>query len=373
MTYQFNHHPPPLRLLPFLFYHTLNTPMSMFPNRMKQYQTNSIFCSHAGDALRNITLKELPPPYTGHHGGLHHLRHHRQHYNVLYISLGRLSLLNKYKVHWMRTIRTRWICQTPVCNTPHYLAAPEKNRALPSFCDHCLGNLFLFNFPFFEIYPLVIIHLFCSLGFPLYPRHPTLDAMPRSSRPNPYRATSTIETPLGTRTVGWIAGHRGLPGDANPPPNRPVLILVDFSPLRALTHRSEPDREHYMALASSNFRHVSGYELEALFTWSRQMEPVEAGLIPIAELRFCISKRLRSQWDIQLDPSNLEFRFCDLDGDTFQVSNDMTVLQLLEAYRPEWRLRQYNSSESSFLIPGTRQPFVLRLQCYKISSGVILP
>ena len=51
----------------------------------------------------------------------------------------------------------------------------------------------------------------------------------------------------------------------NPPPNRPVLILVDFSPLQALTHRSEPDREHYMAMASSNFRNVSGYELEALF------------------------------------------------------------------------------------------------------------
>ena len=112
-----------------------------------------------------------------------------------------------------------------------------------------------------------------------------------------------------------------------------------------------------MALASSNFRHVSGYELEALFTWSRQMEPVEAGLIPIAELRFCISKRLRSQWDIQLDPSNLEFRFCDLDGDTFQVSNDITVLQLLEAYRAEWRLRQYNSSESSFLHSGYQTAF----------------
>ena len=56
-------------------------------------------------------------------------------------------------------------------------------------------------------------------------------------------------------------------------------------------------------------KNVSGYELEALFTWSRQMEPVEAGLIPTGELRFCISKRLRSQWDIQIDPSSLEFRF----------------------------------------------------------------
>ena len=197
--------------------------------------------------------------------------------------------------------------------------------------------------------------------------------MAHSSRPHPYRATSTVETPMGTRTIGWFAGPRGLPGHVNPPPNRPVLLLVDFSPLQALTHRSEPDREHYMAMASSNFKNVSGYELEALFTWSRQMDPVEAGLIPTGELRFCISKRLRSQWDIQIDPSNLEFHFCDLDGDTFQVSNDMTILQLLEEYRPEWRLRQYNSRESSLLIPGTTQPFVLRLQCYKMSPGVILP
>ena len=175
MMYQFNHHPPPPRQMLFLFYHTLNTPMSMFPNRMKQYQTNSIFCSHAGDALRNITLKELPPPYIGHHGGLHHPRHHRQHHNVLYISLGLPSLLNKYKVHWMRTTRTRWICQTPVCNTPHYLSAPEKNSDLLPFCDYFLGTPFPSNFQHFELYSLVIINLFCSLGFPFYPRSSTLD------------------------------------------------------------------------------------------------------------------------------------------------------------------------------------------------------
>ena len=98
-------------------------------------------------------------------------------------------------------------------------------------------------------------------------------------------------------------------------------------------------------------------KLEALFTWSRQMEPVEAGLIPTGELRFCISKRLRSQWDIQIDPSNLEFRFCDLDGDTFQVSNDMTILQLLEEYRPEWRLRQYKLPRILFAHSGYHTAF----------------
>ena len=207
----------------------------------------------------------------------------------------------------------------------------------------------------------------------LYASRLILDAMAHSSRPHPYRATSRVDTPQGPRTAAWLAGHRGLPGDVNPPPNRPVLILIDYSPLQELTHRSEPDREHYMAMASSNLKNVSGYELEALFTWSRQMEPIEAGILPIGELRFAISKRLRTQWNIQLDPSNLEFRYCDLEGDTFQVSNDMTILQLLEEYRPEWRLRQYNYNESSLLIPGTSQPFVLRLRCHKISPGVILP
>ena len=99
----------------------------------------------------------------------------------------------------------------------------------------------------------------------------------------------------------------------------------------------------------------------------------EAGILPTGELRFCISKRLRTQWNIQLDPSNLEFRYCDLEGDTFQVPNDMTIMQLLEEYRPEWRLRQYNYIESSLLIPGTSQPFVLRLRYHKVSPGVILP
>ena len=81
MTYHSNH-PPPLRQLLVLFYHTRNTPTSTSPNRTKRYRTNSIFYSHAGDVPPNTTLKEPPPLYIGHHGGLHHLLPHRQHCNV---------------------------------------------------------------------------------------------------------------------------------------------------------------------------------------------------------------------------------------------------------------------------------------------------
>ena len=74
-------------------------------------------------------------------------------------------------------------------------------------------------------------------------------------------------------------------------------------------------------------------------------------------------------------PSDLEFRYADLTGDVFQVGNDWTIMQLLDEYRPEWRIRQYNYRHSTLnlLVPGTQQPFILRLTCHKVRQGVILP
>ena len=57
----------------------------------------------------------------------------------------------------------------------------------------------------------------------------------------------------------------------------------------------------------------------------------------------------------------------------FQVPNDTTIIRLLEEYRPEWRVNQYNCLDSAPLVPGTPQPFLLRLTCHKVRQGVILP
>jgi len=78
------------------------------------------------------------------------------------------------------------------------------------------------------------------------------------------------------------------------------------------------------------------------------------------------------KWDIQMIASDLEFRYADLTGDVFQVRDDWTILQLLDGYRPDWRIRQYNYRESSLLVPGSQQPFILRLTCHKVRQGVIL-
>ena len=148
-----------------------------------------------------------------------------------------------------------------------------------------------------------------------------------------------------------------------------TFVLPVYSPLQALTHPSERDHELFNALANHNFRFTSDGEREALFTWARQILPDEANTIQFSRLRPALATRLRTQWDIHMVPSDLEFRYADLEGEVFQVREDWTILHLLEQYRPEWRTRQYNYLESSLLVPGTHQPFILRLTCHKVRQG----
>ena len=113
---------PPLRQLPFLFSHIPNTPTSTFLNRMKRYRTSFTFYNHAGDVRLNTTHKVPLFLYLGHHGDLHHLPHHRQHFTGPYIPIALPHPLTIHRVHLLRMKLTLWICPTLVCNTPHYLA-----------------------------------------------------------------------------------------------------------------------------------------------------------------------------------------------------------------------------------------------------------
>ena len=54
---------------------------------------------------------------------------------------------------------------------------------------------------------------------------------PKGLRQHPYRAISNVETSVGTQTCSWYAGRGGQPAGTDPPPDRPVLIIVDISQL----------------------------------------------------------------------------------------------------------------------------------------------
>ena len=130
---------------------------------------------------------------------------------------------------------------------------------------------------------------------------------PKASRFHPYRATSDVETPGGIQSYSWFVGPGLLPAGIDPPPDRPILIIVDYSPLPSLTHPSERDHAMFSALANHNFRCATAGELEALFTWTRLFPPDEANAIQFSHLRPQLTTRLRTQWDIQMIASDLEF------------------------------------------------------------------
>ena len=125
---------------------------------------------------------------------------------------------------------------------------------------------------------------------------------PKGFRHHPYRAASNVETPVGTQTCSWYAGPGGQPGAADPPPDRPILIIVDYSPLQTLAHPSELEHASFTALRSHNFRFASSGELEALFTWAQLFPPDETDAIQFIHLRTQITIRLRTQWDIRMVP-----------------------------------------------------------------------
>ena len=107
----------------------------------------------------------------------------------------------------------------------------------------------------------------------------------RTSRVHPYRATSEVETPSGPRPASWFAGPNALLAGIEPPPDRPILIIVDYTPLQELTHPSERDHGLYAAMTNHNLRNTTAGELESLFTWARLMYPAEANLVQIHQLR----------------------------------------------------------------------------------------
>ena len=74
-----------------------------------------------------------------------------------------------------------------------------------------------------------------------------------------------------------------------------------------------------------------------------------------------------------MGPGDIEIRYHDLDGDAFQVSNDTTIVELLDLYRLELRTKQSDFVSSAPLVPGTSHPFLLRLSCHKYRPGLILP
>ena len=165
--------------------------------------------------------------------------------------------------------------------------------------------------------------------------------------------------------VCWPSGRHGTTSEATPPPDRPVFAIVDYMGLRDFAVDFEE-------LTPSNVENATLQELEAILTFTQQYSAEVAHQMPVGNIRFGVCHNLWRQFNLRVATSDVELRYQDLDGDTFQVSNDTTIVELLDTYRPEWRIRQSDFLSSATFV-GATQPFLLRLSCHKYRPGIILP
>ena len=93
-----------------------------------------------------------------------------------------------------------------------------------------------------------------------------------------------------------------------------------------------------------------------------------ANAMPLGNLRFGICNRLWHQWNIRIGTTAIELRYADLDRDVFQVSNESTIIELLEEYRHEWCNQQFFLT-SGPLLPGISAFFVTTLLPQSASRG----
>ena len=89
--------------------------------------------------------------------------------------------------------------------------------------------------------------------------------------------------------------------------------------------------------------------------------------------RHSIVGYIRDTFHIDLDPSAIELRYCDLNGHVFQVYHGMNLLNFFDFWRPSWRTRQAEFFTTTKFPLGSDFPFVVRLSCPRLDPRVILP
>ena len=76
---------------------------------------------------------------------------------------------------------------------------------------------------------------------------------------------------------------------------------------------------------------------------------------------------------VEVDPATIELRFSDRDGDVFQGSRDLHLLELLDPEVPMWRSIQQGVFRNEPTRADIDYPFIARFSCHVSVPGVIFP
>ena len=146
--------------------------------------------------------------------------------------------------------------------------------------------------------------------------------------------------------------------------------------LHELQHLADPSNRHahyYRMLAPRYYTSCGALERESLFSHSSL---ILASEVPHQTMDMAISsivEYLLHTFLVEVDPSSIELRFADLDGDVFQVSRTTNLIDLLDGECPMWRSSQPDFFGNTPIPSDIDFPFVARFSCHPFDPRVILP
>ena len=158
--------------------------------------------------------------------------------------------------------------------------------------------------------------------------------------------------------------------------NRNILLIVDFSELARLARPSfndEGNAHYYRMLHPCYYDSCNSFESEALYTHSHLVLARDVHAYTIPMLLGTLVEHILTTFLVEVDPTTIELRFSDRDGELFQVSRTQSLLDLLDTEFPMWRSVQQGFFRPEPIQADIDYPFVARFSCHVSTPGVILP
>ena len=158
--------------------------------------------------------------------------------------------------------------------------------------------------------------------------------------------------------------------------NRNILIIVDFAELAHLAHPSRNDAgntQYYRMLHPSYYEPCSTFESEALYTQCHLILARDVHTYTISTLIGSLVEHILTTFLVEVDPTSIELRFSDRDGEVFQVPRDRHLLEVLDTEFPMWRSFQQGVFRNDPIRADVDYQFIARFSCHVSVPGVILP
>ena len=227
-------------------------------------------------------------------------------------------------------------------------------------CRHL--SPYLDGFQLAMTFCIIIIIIILALAISSSPfdvfHHPM--AGPWNRRSNPYPTTSSPET----RTSSL---------EATAPQSRNVIVFVDFRELSRYCYQYYDRPPGIDLLCPLLYEHLTLPERCSLFRWRRVFSTNSIYSTNMHQIKEAVINHIFWTFGTSFRAQQLELRYQDIEGDVVQIDHNLTIIELLEEWRPLWRTREQSYLGSTALNPRPTVPYPLRLTLHKFEPHVRLP